>query len=275
MKQLLMFLLAAPLVAASIFIDAGSSSDHFFTGGKDDFTITASGATGDLSLRYGAFGYHIPAQPGAYLVTLHLRETGTVSAKNQRIFSVKLNGQTVIDRLDLFAANGLAPTYRSFVTAVSGGFIDLDFTYALKSAIVSAIQIDVIGEVSTAYPEGFAFSRVVDEPAAAGTGCQPGDYAAGAGPPSPVMGAPLFVCIAGALRRFRSDPEPWGNAAVSDLGGVLQVQTPDPDKPNFPPAYYFRTTSGDMIGPFTFQGAGPIPGALKFPVLIQPLPRTH
>ena len=86
------------------------------------------------------------------------------------------------------------------------------------------------------------------------------------------MGAPNYLCIGGKLRRFRSDPEPWGVPQVADLGGVLQMQ--DADAQTFPPVYYFRMVDGKMIGPFGFLGPGPIPIGLKFPVLIQPFPRA-
>lgn len=266
--KLLYFLLSLPLYATTLTIDSGSATDQFFTGGA---AFTTSTCQGDATVRYGAFGYHIPVEPGAYLVTVNLCETGTVSAKGQRIFSVKLNGQTVIDRLDLFAASGLAPTYRSYTAAPAGGFIDLDFSYSLKSAMVSSIQIDIIGSV--AYPDGFGMSRKVSEPAAPGVVCQDGDWAA-PDTPSPVLGAVLYICMGNVLRRFRGDPEPWSAPQVADLGGVLQLQTQDPDKATWPPAYFFRTLNGSMIGPFTFAGPGPIPSGLAAPVVVQPFPRA-
>lgn len=271
MRKALLFLLACPLLAATLSIDAGSATDQFFIGGA---AFTTSTCPEDNSVRFGAFSYHIPMPAGAYMVTLKLCETGTVSAKGQRIFSVKQAG---LDRFDLFAAAGLAPKEVSYITA-SNGFIDIDFTYTTKSAIVSSIDIDVIavrgGTPGTGFPLGAGMTRQIPEPAEIGTACQDGDYALGASPVSPIMGATLYLCIAGALRRFHGDPEPWGNAAVSDLGGVLQMETQDPDKITFPPVFFFRTGTGEMIGPFKFAGPGPIPSGLAFPVLIQSFPRA-
>jgi hypothetical protein len=262
--KLLLFLLTLPLAAATVAIDSGAAADQYFTGGA---AFTTSTCPGDSTVRYGAFSYHIPVEPGAYLVTLNLCETGTVSAKGQRVFSVKLNGQTVLDRLDLFAVAGLAPKSFPF-TAGSSGFIDIDFSYSVKSAMVSSIQIDVIGSV--ALPAGVGMSRKVAEPSAPGAACQDGDWAA-PDVPSPIVGAVFYLCVGSQLRKFRGEPEPWGIPQVADLGGVLQMQTQDP---TFPPVFYFRTMGGVMIGPFSFSGPGPLPSGLAVPVLIQPYPRA-
>lgn len=144
MKILFLFLLCVSLFAETLTIDSGSPADQFFTGGLSDFTISYPGATGDLSVRYGAFSYHIPRPPGVYLVTLNFRETGTVSAKNQRVFSVKVGGQLVLDRLDLFFVAGLAKIERNFVAASNDGFIDIDFSYVTKSAIISSITVQTL-----------------------------------------------------------------------------------------------------------------------------------
>ncbi len=144
--KLFLFLLTFPLLAATLTIDAGSDTDQYFTGGA---AFTTSSCPGDATVRYGAFGYHIPLAPGVYLVTLNLCETGTVAAKGQRIFSVKLNGQLVVDRLDLFAAGGVAPIERNLVAASNNGFLDLDFSYSTKSAIVSSIVVQPLFQAST------------------------------------------------------------------------------------------------------------------------------
>lgn len=271
-------LLAAPLFSATVFIDCGSAEDQFAVGGFTDFTIGYPGATGDLSLRYGKFAYHVPVEPGAYLVTLKMRETGTVNGPGQRVFTVKLNGETKLDKFDLFAAHGLAATERVYVAA-SNGFIDIDYSHSTqRGAVVSAIQIDVISTLGSVpgagYPEGVGMTRKIDEPQVAGAECQPGDYAEGGAGGSTTVGAPFYLCIAGGLRRFRSDPEPWGNTAVPDLGGVLQIQAAAEDQQTSPPVFYFRTFNGQMIGPFTFSGPGPLSMGLKTPVLIQPFPRA-
>jgi len=147
-------LITAPVFCQSITIDCGSPSDQYFSGG---LPYTIAGASGDATLRYGTFGYHIPATAGDYTVTLYMRETGTVTAIGQRIFNVKINDQPVLDRYDLFAREGLAERRRDF-DAVSNGFIDIDFSYIRKSAIVSRIELydkpqsPPSGEMPTAGP---------------------------------------------------------------------------------------------------------------------------
>ncbi len=174
----------------------------------------------------------------------------------------------------------LVPFPRSFGGVMAAdGFITIRFDSVFRSAthlpafrsgpVLSSIEVTPIFQIL-----GTALNQRIAEPTAAGAPCQDGDYATGLAPTSPNLGAPLYICIAGALRRFRADPEPWGNAAVSDLGGVLQMQAADPANPTPPPVFYFRTNTGEMVGPFGFQGPGPIPAGLNFPVLIQPFPRA-
>jgi hypothetical protein len=275
MKSLLLFL-AVPLFGATLVIDSGDPTDQYVTGGNA-YTIPAlpAGLT-DATLRFGAsFSYQIPAADGIpYVVKLNFLEPS--SAPPVRSFSVTINDQLM---LTINAMRGyLVPFPRSFGGVMAAdGFITIRFDSVFRSAthlpafrsgpVVSSIEVTPVFQI-------LGLGQRIAEPPAAGAPCQDGDYAAGAGPTSPVIGAPFYVCIAGALRRFRSDPEPWGNSAVSDLGGVLQMQAADPADPTRPPVFYFRTTTGEMIGPFGFQGPGPIPSGLNFPVLIQPFPRA-
>lgn len=142
MKLLLLLLLQFPLLAASLVIDCGSPTDQYFTGGLSDFTISYPGATGDLTLRYGTFSYRIPAPPGPSIVTLVFRETGTVTAANQRRFYVAFNEQpAVLVNYDLYAVAGLSTIRREFQVFSIDGFIHIFFTYSRKSAIVSSIEV--------------------------------------------------------------------------------------------------------------------------------------
>ena len=80
-----------------------------------------------------------------YTVSQVFRETGTVTAVGQRIFSVKINNQSVqeLTDFDLFAVAGLNPKQID-TPAVSNGYIDLSYSYkrgTLKTAIVSWIEI--------------------------------------------------------------------------------------------------------------------------------------
>lgn len=159
--KFLTFLFSIPLFGASLFVDLGPP-DPYCTGGAR-YDIATPGATGDLTLLYGTFSCKIPQSPGAYLVTLNLRETGTVTAKGQRIFSVKINDQLVLDRFDLFAAAGLTPIAKSYVAGSSGIIITIDFSYSLKSAVASSIEIAPLSGDSIVLPvDGLPF-RVLSE----------------------------------------------------------------------------------------------------------------
>lgn len=163
MKPLLLLLLQFPLLAASLVIDCGSPSDQYFTGGLSDFTISYPGATGDLTLRYGTFSYRIPAPPGPSVVTLVFRETGTVTAANQRRFYVAFNEQpAVLVNYDLYAAAGLSTIRREFQVFSIDGFIHIFFTYSKKSAIVSSIELAPVQSPGT--PFRVLSSRSVREP---------------------------------------------------------------------------------------------------------------
>ncbi len=137
MKLLALLLLSSSLFAATLTIDCGSATDQYFTGGT---AYTIAGAAGDATLRYGSFAYNIPAT-GPQVVRLVFRETGTVSAANQRIFSVKFNEETVIGSFDLFAGYGLNATERVFVRMPSDGIINISFSYSKKSALISEIDV--------------------------------------------------------------------------------------------------------------------------------------
>lgn len=277
MNKLLSILFAIPLFGASLVIDSGDPNDQFFTNGNAYTIPTLPAGLTDATLRFGAsFSYQIPATDGIpYVIKLNFIEPS--NAPPVRSFSVTINDQLM---LTISAMHGyLVPFPRSFGGVISAdGFITIRFDSVFHSAthlpafrsgpVISSIEVTPVLQAPG------ALSHNVAEPPAAGTACQDGDYATGGAPTSPVLGAPLYICIAGALRRFRSDPEPWGNIAVSDLGGILQMQAADPTNPTLPPVFYFRTNDGGMIGPFGFQGPGAIPAGLSFPVLIQPFPRA-
>ena len=264
--KLLAVLLTLPLFGASLVIDSGDPADQFFSGGNAYTIPTPPAGSTDATLRFGGtFSYQIPATDGIpYVVKLNFIEPS--NAPPVRSFSVTINEQLVLTKSTM--PGYLVPFSRSLVAMAADGFINIRFDSVFRSAthlpafrsgpVISSIEVTPIFQIL-----GTGLSNKVAEPAAAGAACQDGDYATGGAPTSPVLGAPLYICLAGALRRFRSDPE-----------RVLQMQAADPANPTVPPVFYFRTTSGDMVGPFGFQGPGPIPSWLNFPVLIQPFPRA-
>lgn len=147
--------IAAPLFCLGQTIDCGSATDQYFTGGIA-YAVQTPGATGDLTLRYGAFSYNIPTSPGNYTVSLFMRETGT---PGKRQFSVSINGTPRLQGFDLFGVAGLAEFRRDFTAASSSGFINIVFTYTLKSAVVSRIVVTAISPMQVIVP---GFGMVLD-----------------------------------------------------------------------------------------------------------------
>lgn len=139
-KLIWALLLGAPGFSQTISIDCGAPGDTLAIGGAS-YTILTPGATGDLTLRYGAFRYPIPAAAGTYNVKLFLRESGTISTIGQRAFSVTINGTPVLFDFDLYEAAGLVPIEKNYTATSENGYIRINFSYSRKSAIVSRIEV--------------------------------------------------------------------------------------------------------------------------------------
>ena len=129
--------------------------DRFFSGGFPTEVHDRSIArTRDrvlyLTGRTGVFSYRIPLPPGVYELRLHFAETtyGPSSTlgggENSRVFDVRLNGQPLLTQFDIVSDAGAETAdVRVFpdVRAGKDGFLQLDFTGVLGSAIVNAIEI--------------------------------------------------------------------------------------------------------------------------------------
>lgn len=143
-----LFLFAALLSAETTIIDCGSATDSNFTGGLT-FAVPA---TGDQTGRYDALktgmAYTVPVVDGMpYIVTLRFLEPSVQSA-GQRVFSVAINNQIVVDKIDLFVEAGFQkPIARSFVAVGSSGALVIRFTTQFRSAVISAIEITPLSDV--------------------------------------------------------------------------------------------------------------------------------
>jgi glucose/arabinose dehydrogenase len=132
-------------------------ADTFFTGG-DTFTASTTSIqnTSDDALyqaeRLGpSFAYHLPVPNGTYQVTLHFADL-YFFVIGQQLFDVTLEGLKVLSHFDVFGAaggTGIAVT-RTFVTTVTDGSLDLEFTGVLQHAKVSAIE--VVGHAHGGHP---------------------------------------------------------------------------------------------------------------------------
>lgn len=279
--KVFVFLLAARLAASTIVIDCGSGSDQFFVGGSPytfqpaaDSTARIPTCSPNCSSLSVPLEYKIPVADGVpYVVEFGFNEPASTGVARQ--FAVTINDTPAIAKV-VSRGQGVAFS-RSTIAMGADGILDIKFPVTTRGSIVFSIKVTPLAEVAgtpgTGFPEGVGMSSKVAEPMGPGEACQPGDWSDGSTAAASTVGAPLYLCIGGTMRRFRADPEPWGNQAVSDLGGVLQMETQDPDKTTFPPVFWFRDSGGLMYGPFKFAGPGPVPSGLKFPVVIQPVPR--
>ena len=129
------------------------TADQYFTGGATFADGTGgnglqSAFTGTVyqTERYGNFSYAIPvaSTTQAYTVELRFGELWW-SNPGQRVFDVTLEGQTVLDNLDILAQTGNINTPYSYVsgpiTAGANGTLDLQFVNGIDNAKLSGIVV--------------------------------------------------------------------------------------------------------------------------------------
>ncbi len=92
--------------------------------------------------RYGPeFSYNFPIANGTYTVAVHMVENFQTAA-NARIFDVSLEGDLLIDDLDLFATYGKGGlAILSFDVEVIDEELNIDFLASVNNGIVQAIEI--------------------------------------------------------------------------------------------------------------------------------------
>ncbi|WP_019009265.1 NPCBM/NEW2 domain-containing protein [Deinococcus aquatilis] len=105
-------------------------------------TEWTGGATNGVSVGQTAFEYKVPVQNGNYQVRLHFAELNKTAA-GQRVFDVKVENQTVLNRLDIFAEAGGAgrALVKTLPASVTDGVLNLAFVRQVENAKVSAIEI--------------------------------------------------------------------------------------------------------------------------------------
>ena len=142
---------------ASVLIDCGGpaytdslgqvwSADKYFVGGTTQtYTHTVSG-TADTALyqseRFApTLTYNVPVPNGNYEVTFDFAEM-YFTAAGKRVFSISLQGQTVLQNFDIWAVAGqYAAVQRTFAVAVTNGVLNIVATASVNNATFSAIQI--------------------------------------------------------------------------------------------------------------------------------------
>jgi hypothetical protein len=120
-------------------------ADNDYTGGVT--TSTTSAITGTIDetayqdVRYGNFAYNVPLANGNYAVTLKFAEIYW-TAGGKRIFNISMQGNQVINNLDIYAHVGKNAAYDVTIpVSVTNGMLNIAFNSVVDNAIVSAIMI--------------------------------------------------------------------------------------------------------------------------------------
>ena len=147
----------SPSPLASVLIDCGGpaytdslgqvwSADKYFVGGTTQnvypYGLRNRGSTLYQSERYAStLTYNVPVPNGNYEVTFYFAEM-YFNAAGKRVFSVSLEGQTVLQNFDIWAVAGqYAAVQRTFAVAVTNGVLNIVATASVNNATFSAIQI--------------------------------------------------------------------------------------------------------------------------------------
>jgi photosystem II stability/assembly factor-like uncharacterized protein len=122
-------------------------ADTYFSGGLTYRNpVPISGTEEDplyQTERFGNFSYHIPLPNGNYQLTLKFAEIYPyIYSPGGRIFSVKVEGKEVIQKLDLFAKAGKYRAYDvTLPVTVADGVLNIEFKTEVNSAKINAILL--------------------------------------------------------------------------------------------------------------------------------------
>ena len=101
------------------------------------------------TFREGDFSYRIPVPDGQYRVTILFQEPSANTA-GERMFDVTVNGKTVLQGFDIFAAAGgkLKSIDRTFNAEARGGYLSIAFRGVKGDALASALSVVRAGDLS-------------------------------------------------------------------------------------------------------------------------------
>ena len=88
--------------------------------------------------------WNFPVQSGTYEVRLFFAETpyaGGVSKAGARVFSVAIEGNTVLANYDIYAEAGMGASKKVFQIPVTDGNLDIDFVRVTGNPQVNGIEI--------------------------------------------------------------------------------------------------------------------------------------
>lgn len=145
----------------------------FNTGSTFSTSVSVSGTTDDSLFQSGRVNnsggpmvYAFPVANGNYHVNLYFAETfNRLSSVGRRVFTVKMQGNTVFPNLDIFATVGAdRALVEGIDIAVTNGQADIEFDNVVRNALINAIEILPISGTSPGmtlnfvYPDGSAVS---------------------------------------------------------------------------------------------------------------------
>ena len=98
-----------------------------------------------LNERYLLTGYRVALPNGAYTVTLHFAETYEgIKTVGQRVYSVALEGETVLKDFDPFKEAGeqrFAAIVKTFPARVEDGELTIDFAKKVQNTMINGIEV--------------------------------------------------------------------------------------------------------------------------------------
>ena len=125
---------------------AYSPGSYGYIGGNRGYISNANIAnTQDDELyrseRWALSGYKIDLPNGEYTVFLHFAEL-VYQATGSRVFSVKLEGTTVLNNFDIYATGGYrTAVIKQFTVTVTDGVLDIDFISNIENPNIHAIEV--------------------------------------------------------------------------------------------------------------------------------------
>ena len=154
---LFLLIFTSLLQAQPVKVDAGSDTDVNYYGG-DKLVIPV---IGDNTVRWSATGfyYEFGCWDVPYVVKLTFIEP-TVKAIGQRVFTVRINDQIVLDRLDLFASAGFGQ-FKSwtFIPHCSNDLLTIRFLTQVRNSILSSLEITPLFQIFGIHKPGGELSR--------------------------------------------------------------------------------------------------------------------
>jgi hypothetical protein len=161
------------------------------------------------TVRYNLSAYHLPASNGTCMVTLKFCEPH-YDAAGIRVFDVKLQGQTVLTNLDVFARVGknraLDYTYTNIV--VTNGWVNIDFVPRVEFPCIAAIVVEGDGFADKVNCGGPAYKDYAED-------------APATEPPKPVLPATADFYADWAAHQFGPQVGPAAAAIFQKIDGDL------------------------------------------------------